>query len=88
MATVLETAPAPPAEESDSILAAGSGDSVILHGITWKMYCRLRRIPENFKKSYGSWAWRTKQNSSAPSTIGCMATSGQLNRPTDHRRHA
>ena len=47
MATDLETAPAP-AEDSDSLSAAGPADSVVLHGISWKMYRTLRNMPENY----------------------------------------
>ena len=48
MATDLETAPAPLAEESEPILAGSSGDSVVLHGISWKMYRKLRKMRANY----------------------------------------
>jgi Uma2 family endonuclease len=48
MATDLETAAEAPAEESDSVLTLSSGDSVVLHGISWKLYSRLRKLPENY----------------------------------------
>lgn len=47
MATDLEPAVAAPAEEIDSVWSASSGDSVVLHGISWKMYRKLRSMPEN-----------------------------------------
>ena len=47
MATDLEPAVAAPAEEIDSVWSASSGDSVVLHGISWKMYRKLRNMPEN-----------------------------------------
>ena len=43
MATVLETVVETPTEESDSELTVSSGDSVVLHGISWKLYRRLRK---------------------------------------------
>jgi Uma2 family endonuclease len=54
MATDLETAAASPAEETDSVMAAGSGDSVVLHGVSWKMYRKLRKMPEsrNIRMTY------------------------------------
>ena len=48
MATDLETAPAAPLAESDVVLTVSSRDSVVLHGISWKMYRRLRKMPENY----------------------------------------
>ncbi len=48
MATDLETAPAPPAEDGDSLWAAGPGGAVVLHGISWKMYRRLRKMRANY----------------------------------------
>ncbi len=47
MATDLETATAAPAEETDSVLTVSSSDSVVLHGVSWKLYCKLREMPEN-----------------------------------------
>ena len=47
MATDLGILPTAPAAEDDSILIANSGDSVVLHGISWALYRRLRRTPEN-----------------------------------------
>ena len=29
-------------------MPADSGGSVVLHGISWKMYRRLRKMPENY----------------------------------------
>ncbi len=48
MATDLETASPAPAVESDSLLTVSSGDSVVLHGVSWKLYRRLRKMPENY----------------------------------------
>ena len=47
MVTVLENAPASQPEAIDSLLAAGPGDSVVLHGISWKLYRKLRKMQEN-----------------------------------------
>ena len=46
MATDLETAAAAPAED-DSAMTVSPGDSVVLHGVSWKMYRRLRKMSEN-----------------------------------------
>ena len=44
MATDLQIAPAPPAEEGgDSVWTASPGGAVVLHDISWKMYRRLRK---------------------------------------------
>jgi Uma2 family endonuclease len=48
MATDLETAVESPTEENDSVVTLGSGGSVVVHGISWKMYRRLRKMPENY----------------------------------------
>ncbi len=48
MATALDMGAAAPSEESDSVMATGSGDSVILHGISWKLYRRLRKMRANY----------------------------------------
>ena len=54
MATDLETAPAVAAEEAapdeeiDSALVAGGGDSVVLRGISWKLYRKLRKMRANY----------------------------------------
>ena len=48
MATDLETAAAPLAEEGDSDWVASAGGSVVLHGISWKMYRRLRKMRANY----------------------------------------
>ncbi len=48
MAADLQTEAAAPIAESDSLAAAGSGDSVVLHGVSWKLYRRLRKMPENY----------------------------------------
>ncbi len=48
MATDLETEAAAPAEESDSVLTVSSGDSVVLHDVSWKLYRKLRKMPENY----------------------------------------
>jgi Uma2 family endonuclease len=48
MATDLEVLPTTPAAEADSVLIADCGDSVVLHGIPWTLYRRLRRTPENY----------------------------------------
>ncbi len=37
-----------PLAESDVVLTVSSRDSVVLHGISWKMYRRLRKMPENY----------------------------------------
>ena len=42
-----ENAVETPTEESDSELTVSSGDSVVLHGISWKLYRKLRKMPEN-----------------------------------------
>jgi Uma2 family endonuclease len=47
MATVIDPEPAPPAEV-DSGVSAGSGESVVLHGVSWKMYRDLRKMPDNY----------------------------------------
>ena len=47
MATDLETAATAPPEEDDSDFAVNSGDSAVLHGVSWKMYRKLRKMPEN-----------------------------------------
>ena len=48
MATDLETAAeAPPVAENGSVLTVSSGDSVVLRGISWKMYRKLRKLSEN-----------------------------------------
>jgi Uma2 family endonuclease len=46
MATDLKTAPAPP-DVDNSHCTGNAGDSVLLHGISWKLYCKLRKMPEN-----------------------------------------
>jgi len=48
MATDLETAAAPPIAENDREPPVSAGDSVVLHGISWKLYRKLRRMPENY----------------------------------------
>jgi len=48
MATDLEIAAATPAEDNDSVVVADSGDSVVLHGVSWKLYRRLRKLPESY----------------------------------------
>ncbi len=48
MATDLETAPAPSITDSDSTFTVSDCDSTILHGISWKMYRKLRKMPENY----------------------------------------
>jgi len=48
MSTVLET-PAPPATGADGdILVPVAGEPVVLHGVSWKLYRKLRRMPENY----------------------------------------
>ncbi len=47
MATVLDAPLAAPLETDDEDHVPSTGESVVLHGITWKMYRRLRRMPEN-----------------------------------------
>jgi Uma2 family endonuclease len=47
MATDLETALEAPPQQDDAELAVHAGDSVVLHGISWKMYRKLRRMQEN-----------------------------------------
>ncbi len=49
MATDLETAVAGPDEVHDTFLPADSDGSIVLHGISWKMYRKLRRMRENYK---------------------------------------
>ncbi len=48
MATDLETAVEATTEENDWGATLGSGGSVVVHGIPWKMYRRLRKMPENY----------------------------------------
>ena len=49
MATDLESAATAPAiAKSDLVGTAGLDDSVVLHGISWKMYRRLRKMPDNY----------------------------------------
>jgi len=45
MATVLENPVAAPLEADEFMLS--DGGSAVLHGISWKMYRRLRKMPEN-----------------------------------------
>jgi len=47
MATDVESAAAPAIAGSDTGSTVGTGGSVVLHGIPWKLYCKLRRMPEN-----------------------------------------
>ena len=47
MATDLETASAAAAEQYDLLSNAGLGSVVVLHGVPWKIYRRLREMPEN-----------------------------------------
>jgi len=47
MAIDLELVAAPPKAEDESESAA-SGDSVVLHGIPWKLYRELRKMAENY----------------------------------------
>ncbi len=46
--TDLETAPPPPFEEGDSVWTVGTGGAVVLHGISWKIYRRLRKMRANY----------------------------------------
>ena len=48
MATDLESAAGMPPEENDLDSMVSSGDSVVLHGVSWKLYRRLRKMPENY----------------------------------------
>ena len=48
MATDLDVEPAMPAEENDSVAVADSDNSVVLHGVSWKLYRRLRKMPESY----------------------------------------
>ncbi len=48
MATDLEIAPAAPQDEDDSDFVVNAGGTAVLHGISWKMYRRLRKMPENY----------------------------------------
>ena len=47
MSTNLEIMPAVLAEEDDTV-AAETGDSAVLHGVPWKLYRKLRSMPENY----------------------------------------
>ncbi len=47
MATVLQSPATAPVDADESDCSLASGDSVVLHNISWKMYRRLRRMPEN-----------------------------------------
>lgn len=49
MATDLETVVVEPDEEDDPFMPADSDGSVVLYGVSWKMYRRLRTIRENYK---------------------------------------
>ena len=47
MATDLETVVAvPPAKMDDPVMDSGSGESVVLHGVAWKLYRRLRKMQQ------------------------------------------
>jgi Uma2 family endonuclease len=48
MATDLGIEAEAPADEDASDFALSSGDFVVLSGISWKMYRKLRKIPENY----------------------------------------
>ena len=54
MATDLEIVPAPPVEGSDAGSAVAPGNAVVLHDVSWKMYRRLRKLPEscNIRMTY------------------------------------
>ena len=45
MATDLQAAPAPPADQIESFNSAISGDCVLVRDVPWKMHRRLRRMP-------------------------------------------
>lgn len=48
MATDLEIAPVAAAKENEPDLAEVPGDSVVLHGVSWKLYRKLRKMPESY----------------------------------------
>jgi len=48
MATDLETAATAPAEMDAPDMESGSGGSVVLHGVSWKLYRRLRKMRANY----------------------------------------
>jgi Uma2 family endonuclease len=47
MATDLEVATEAPPEQDDADFTLNAGGSAVLHGISWKMYRRLRKLSEN-----------------------------------------
>ncbi len=47
MATDLENAAESPPQGDDTDLAVNSGGSAVLHEVSWKLYRKLRKMPEN-----------------------------------------